>query len=61
MAEIELMQPRLSQWLPGREIPEKHWLYKFAKKFWFNDFNAYNQLPKNSKPEALARQTRPAA
>jgi hypothetical protein len=61
MAEIELMQPRLSQWLPGREIPEKHWLYKFAKKFWFNDFNAYKQLPKNSEPEALARQTRPAA
>jgi hypothetical protein len=55
------MQPRLSQWLPGREIPEKHWLYKFAKKFWFNDFNAYKQLPKNSEPEALARQTRPAA
>ena len=35
------MTPRFSQWLPGEEIPEKHWLYKFSKKYWFNDFNAY--------------------
>ena len=42
-----LMHPRLSQWLPGREIPEKHWMYKIAKQFWFNDFSAYRQLPAN--------------
>ena len=52
MAELESMQPRLSQWLPGREIPEKHWMYKIAKQFWFNDFNAYRQLPANSRPKA---------
>jgi hypothetical protein len=52
MAELESMQPRLSQWLPGQEIPEKHWMYKIAKQFWFNDFNAYRQLPANSRPKA---------
>jgi MoaA/NifB/PqqE/SkfB family radical SAM enzyme len=43
MAELEAMTPRFSQWLPGEEIPEKHWMYKLAKKYWFNDFNAYAQ------------------
>ncbi|MBT3378915.1 MAG: radical SAM protein [Lentisphaerae bacterium] len=26
---------------PGQEIPEKHWLYRFAKKHWFFGFGAY--------------------
>ena len=25
----------------GGEIPEQHWMYRWAKKFWFNDFGAY--------------------
>ena len=41
MAELDAMTPRFSQWLPGEEIPEKHWMYRWAKKYWFNDFNAY--------------------
>jgi hypothetical protein len=41
LAELEAMQPRFSQWLPGEEVPEKHWMYRLAKKYWFNDFNAY--------------------
>ncbi len=41
MAELEAMEPRMSQYLPGDEIPEKHWMYRFAKKYWFNDFGAY--------------------
>ena len=41
MAELEAMQPRFSQWLPGEEIPERHWMYRFAKKYWFSDFGAY--------------------
>lgn len=41
MAELEAMVPRFSQWLPGEEIPEKHWMYRFAKKYWFTDFGAY--------------------
>ena len=43
MAELEAMAPRFSQWLPGEEVPEKHWMYKLSKKYWFNDFNAYAQ------------------
>ncbi|MEO7319154.1 MAG: radical SAM protein, partial [Chthoniobacteraceae bacterium] len=27
MAELEAMEPRFSQWLPGEEIPEPHWMY----------------------------------
>ncbi len=27
--------------LPGKEIPEKHWLYRFSKKHWFFGFGAY--------------------
>jgi hypothetical protein len=53
MAELEAMTPRFSQWLPGREVPEKHWLYRFAKKYWFNDFKAY----RNAAHEAKARAT----
>jgi len=41
MAELEAMQPRFSQWLPGEEVPETHWMYRWAKKYWFNDFGAY--------------------
>ncbi|MHC4884679.1 MAG: radical SAM protein [Planctomycetota bacterium] len=27
--------------LPGREIPEQSWLYRFNKKYWFFGFGAY--------------------
>jgi MoaA/NifB/PqqE/SkfB family radical SAM enzyme len=53
MAELEAMQPRFSQWLPGQEIPEQHWMYKFAKRWWFNDFGAYAAL--NGAAETKAR------
>ena len=39
--ELLAMTPRSSQDLPGREIPEKHWMYRFAKRYWFNDFGSY--------------------
>ncbi len=39
--ELLAMTPRSSQDLPGREIPEKHWMYRFAKRYWFNDFGVY--------------------
>jgi hypothetical protein len=26
------MAPRFSQWLPGEEIPEDYWLYRFLKR-----------------------------
>ena len=41
LAEIERLQPRNSQHLPGQEIPEEHWVYRFAKKHWFFGFGAY--------------------
>jgi MoaA/NifB/PqqE/SkfB family radical SAM enzyme len=43
MAELESMTPRSSQYLPGAEIPEEQWFYRFAKKYWFNDFGAYQR------------------
>ena len=47
LAELEAMQPNLSQWLPGQEIPERHWMYRFPKKYWFNDFGAYGSKQMN--------------
>src|SRR5690606_14711819 len=41
MAELHAMQPRQSQDNPTRQIPEKSWAYRFAKRYWFNDFGAY--------------------
>ncbi len=42
LAELEVMQPRTSQYNPGQEIPEKNWLYRLAKRYWFNDFGVYH-------------------
>lgn len=52
MSELDAMQPRFSQWLPGKEVPEKHWMYRLAKKFWFNDFNAYRNAGHEQSPKA---------
>jgi MoaA/NifB/PqqE/SkfB family radical SAM enzyme len=41
LAELERLQPRNSQHNPGHEIPEDHWVYRFAKKRWFFGFGAY--------------------
>jgi hypothetical protein len=41
LVEVEAMQPRHSQHQPGREVPEDHWAYRFAKKHWFFGFGAY--------------------
>lgn len=41
MAELEALEPRTSQHQPGFEIPEEHWLYRFAKKHWYFGFGAY--------------------
>ena len=35
------MKSRPSQYGPGQEIPERSWVYRLAKRFWFNDFGAY--------------------
>jgi MoaA/NifB/PqqE/SkfB family radical SAM enzyme len=57
MAELEAMQPRFSQWLPGREVPEKHWMYRLAKKYWFYDFGAYRKAKHEVQQKAVALET----
>jgi MoaA/NifB/PqqE/SkfB family radical SAM enzyme len=52
MAELESMTPRFSQWLPGEEVPEKHWMYRLAKKYWFYDFNAYRNVAHDAAGKA---------
>jgi MoaA/NifB/PqqE/SkfB family radical SAM enzyme len=54
MAELEAMTPRFSQWLPGEEIPEKHWMYRWAKKWFFNDFGAYKKADHDGTAKAKA-------
>ncbi len=58
MAELEAMTPRFSQWLPGQEVPEKHWMYRLAKKYWFHDFDAYRNVAHDAtaKAQELQRQ-----
>ena len=58
MAELEGMEPRFSQWLPGEEIPEKHWMYRWAKKYWFNDFHAYSKVTPSAANKAKELQKR---
>ncbi len=41
MEELRSFQPRGSQHSPGHEMPEEHWMYRFAKKHWFFGFGAY--------------------
>lgn len=41
LAELGALTPRSSQHISGAEIPEKHWLYRFAKKHWYFGFGAY--------------------
>ena len=52
MAELEAMTPRFSQWLPGEEVPEKHWMYRLSKRYWFSDFGAYHNLQNNAADKA---------
>lgn len=42
--ELQAMQSRPSQYGPGEEIPERSWAYRLAKRYWFNDFGAYEAL-----------------
>jgi MoaA/NifB/PqqE/SkfB family radical SAM enzyme len=56
LAELDAITPRFSQWLPGEEVPEKHWMYRLAKKYWFSDFGAYRDVAHDA--EAKVRQLR---
>jgi MoaA/NifB/PqqE/SkfB family radical SAM enzyme len=58
LAELEAMQVRTSQYNPRNEIPEKNWLYRLAKHYWFNDFGVYRGRDHrtDSAPAVLAKQ-----
>jgi MoaA/NifB/PqqE/SkfB family radical SAM enzyme len=61
LAELAAMQPRFSQWLPGEEVPERHWMYRWAKRFWFSDFNAYREVAHDAAGKARLLRARSAA
>ena len=44
LPELEAMDNRPSQWNRIEQVPEKSWVYKFAKKHFFSDFGAYEKL-----------------
>ena len=44
LPELEAMENRPSQWNRTEQVPEKNWVYKFAKKHFFSDFGAYKNL-----------------
>jgi MoaA/NifB/PqqE/SkfB family radical SAM enzyme len=54
LAELDRMEPRFSQWLPGHEVPEKHWMYRLGKKYWFNDFGAYDRVAHDTDGKFLS-------
>ena len=41
LVELKALSPRSSQHNPDVAVPEKHWLYRFAKKHWYFGFGAY--------------------
>ena len=41
LEELCRMTPRSSHHIPDKEIPEKYWPYRLAKKYWFFGFGAY--------------------
>jgi MoaA/NifB/PqqE/SkfB family radical SAM enzyme len=55
LAELSAMRVRTSQYHPGAEIPEKNWLYRLAKRFWFNDFGVYNGHDHQSSAPAVLK------
>ncbi len=58
MRELEFMTPKSSQDLSGGEIPEKHWMYRLAKKFYYHDFGAYaglDQRDQNGPPSSATK------
>lgn len=41
--ELNAVIPRRSQYQPGDEIPERSFVYRWAKKYAFNDFGTYSE------------------
>lgn len=52
LAELDAMEGRGSQYQPGDEVPEKHWMYRIAKRYFFTDFGAYDDFEKQKLSES---------
>jgi MoaA/NifB/PqqE/SkfB family radical SAM enzyme len=44
IAELDSMTPRTSQWVKEEQIPEQHWMYWLAKRFFYQDFGVYEGM-----------------
>lgn len=42
LAELDAMECRPSQYMPGDEVPERSWAYRLVKWYAFSDFGAYD-------------------
>jgi MoaA/NifB/PqqE/SkfB family radical SAM enzyme len=56
LAELAAMQHRPSQSSMTEAVPEKNWYYWFAKRYFFNDFGAYDSPRVNILRQKLERQ-----
>jgi MoaA/NifB/PqqE/SkfB family radical SAM enzyme len=62
--ELKRVTPRRSQYQPGDEIPERSFVYRWAKKYAFNDFGAYArqfEVSRYQDPDAIGGGTRETA
>ncbi|QDV52447.1 radical SAM protein [Gimesia fumaroli] len=59
MQELQNLETRTSQYSPGNEVPEKSFVYRIAKKFFFNDFGVYQGADhsQTAAPGILANKT----
>jgi MoaA/NifB/PqqE/SkfB family radical SAM enzyme len=60
LAELKRMSVRTSQYNPWHEVPERNWLYRLAKRYWFSDFGVYrgHDHGRASAPALLASRGR---
>lgn len=60
LAELAAMDVRTSQYNPVQEIPEKSWVYRLAKRYWYNDFGVYDghNHSESAAPALVQLQTR---
>jgi MoaA/NifB/PqqE/SkfB family radical SAM enzyme len=62
LEELGAMRVRTSQYNPEQQVPEKSWLYRLAKRFWFNDFGVYDgQDHSRASAPAVLHTSRPGA
>jgi MoaA/NifB/PqqE/SkfB family radical SAM enzyme len=56
LEELGALTTRTSQYHPGAEVPERNWLYRLAKRYWFSDFGVYrgHDHGRTSAPALLA-------